>query len=145
VHDAFASSLTSMDQVRDGNAVKGWMASIAAHTAHRAIRRRRTMRFLLFWKRQEPIDVVPAPPAEPRRALRRAYEVLDGLPADERVAFALRYFEEMEVAEVAETVGASVSTVKRRIARGERRFLAAATRCPVLRNWMEEGERWNDR
>src|SRR5262249_28986193 len=39
VQDAFTTILASITQVRDGAAVKGWVASIAAHTAHRAIRR----------------------------------------------------------------------------------------------------------
>jgi RNA polymerase sigma-70 factor (ECF subfamily) len=145
VHDAFATTLASIHQVRDGEAVKGWMAAIAAHTAHHAIRRRQTSRFLLFWKRQETALQAEGPSSEPRDALRRAYEVLGEMPADDRVAFALRFLEEMELADVAATMGLSVSTVKRRLARAEKRFLAAAERCPVLRRWMEEGGRWSPR
>ena len=43
--------------------------------------------------------------SEARQALMLCYEILDGLRARERVAFVLRYMEEMTVGEVARTDG----------------------------------------
>lgn len=150
VHDAFTKILTSVHQVRNSDAVKGWIAAVAAHTAHKAIRRRRASRLIFFWRSvsAEPDAELPDPePAtEPspaiRDALRRVYEVLDHLPADERVAFALRYIEEMGVNDIASACGVSLATIKRRISRAEKRFLAAARRDAELRAWIEEGDRW---
>ena len=48
VQDALATILSSIDQVRDENAVKAWMSSIAVHTAHHAIRRRKLTRWIFF-------------------------------------------------------------------------------------------------
>lgn len=140
VQDAFANALAAIGQVRDGAAVKGWMASIAVHTAHRAIRRRKLARWLALFHPAE--DPVTAPAHEPRAALRRVYELLDRLPADERIAFTLRYIEEMPLEEVAAASGVSLATIKRRLSRAEGRFVAAARADATLRSWIERGDRW---
>lgn len=144
VHDAFATILASIHQVRDGDAVKGWIAQIAVHTAHHAIRRRRARRWLCFWKSdtEPPVEPTTEPAVGPRDALRRVYQVLEHLPADERVAFVLRFLEDMTVNEVAEACDVSLATIKRRLARAERRFVAAAQHDAVLRVWLMEGDRW---
>jgi RNA polymerase sigma-70 factor (ECF subfamily) len=36
----------------------------------------------------------------------------------------------------------SLATIKRRLAKAEKRFAAAAQRDNVLREWLEEGGRW---
>ncbi|WP_234022989.1 RNA polymerase sigma factor [Sorangium cellulosum] len=143
VHDAFATILTSIHQVRDGQAVKGWISSVAVHTAHRAIRRRRLSRWLFFWQHDEELPEPSSVPAHgPREALRRVYAALDELSAEDRIAFTLRFVEEMPLEDVASACGVSLATVKRRLARAEQRFTALAKRDPVLRGWMEEGDRW---
>jgi RNA polymerase sigma-70 factor (ECF subfamily) len=48
----------------------------------------------------------------------------------------------MDLGEVAESCDVSISTVKRRINRAETRFTAIARRYPVLREWIERGDRW---
>ena len=140
VQDAFASILASVGQVRDGAAVKGWLASVAVHTAHRAIRRRKLTRWLAVFHPAEEAVTIPA--HEPRAALHRVYELLDRLPVEERVAFTLRYIEEMSLEEVAEASGVSLATVKRKLSRAEARFLAAARADATLRTWLERGDRW---
>ena len=69
-------------------------------------------------------------------------ELLDRLPVEERVAFTLRYIEEMSLEEVAEASGVSLATVKRKLSRAEARFLAAARADATLRTWLERGDRW---
>jgi len=143
VQDAFATILASIDQVRDENAVKAWMASIAVHTAHRAIRRRQISRWIFFWQSEE----APEAPARDtdhsaRECVRHLYLALEQLPPEERIIFALRFIEEMQLEDIATTRGVSLATIKRRIARAEQRFVAIAQRDPVLRPWLEEGRRW---
>lgn len=140
VQEALATVLTSIHQVRDGAAVKGWIAQVAVHTAHRAIRKRKLYRWLLFWypQAEEPVES----PVGPREALRRVYAVLEELPADERVPFALRFLDEMPLEEVAAACGVSLATVKRRLSRAEKKFLAMARRDAALAARIEEGDRW---
>lgn len=142
VQDAFATILASIDQVRDEKALKGWIASVAAHTAHHAIRRRKLSRWIFFWQKTDP----PEPSCETdmgaREAVQRMYAALDQLPSDERVAFALRFIDEMPLEDVAQACGVSLATIKRRLARAEQRFTTIARRDPVLKTWIEEGMRW---
>lgn len=143
VHDTFVQALASFETIRDAAALRGWMQSIAAHTAYRTIRSRKVRRWLRFWEPSE-IPEVPVSDVDPdvREAYRRTYQVLDRLPADERVAFVLRYVEGMDLGQLAETCQVSLSTIKRRLVRAEKRFMRAAERDEVLRSWLEEGGRW---
>jgi RNA polymerase sigma-70 factor, ECF subfamily len=143
VHDTFVQALASLEHLRDPGALRGWMQSIAAHTAYRTIRSRRVRRWLRFWE-PEQIPDVPVDDVDPavREAYRRTYQALDRLPAEERVAFVLRHIEGMDLGQLAETCGVSLSTIKRRLTRAEARFRRAAERDEVLRVWIEEGDRW---
>jgi RNA polymerase sigma-70 factor (ECF subfamily) len=81
-----------------------------------------------------------APSAGPdvEAALEHTYTLLGRLPADERIAFALRFVEQLELTEVARAMGVSAATAKRRLSKGRERFLAQARRDPLLRAWLEE-------
>jgi RNA polymerase sigma-70 factor (ECF subfamily) len=143
VHDAFATILGAIHQVRDAQALKGWIATVSVNTAHRALRRRRMARMLFFWRHDEDTpEPVSEPGHGPREAVRRMYAALEQLPAAERVPFALRYIDEMPLEDVARACSVSLATVKRRLGRAERRFTTVARRDPVLQTWMEERSRW---
>lgn len=145
-HDAFVRALQSIDDLREPSALPGWMRSIAVHTARAAIEKRvRRRRWFVFLSE----DALPEPePAddtaydEAREALRETYAVLERLPVDERIVFALRYVDGMDLADAAESCRVSLATFKRRLARAETRFVALARRSPVLADWLEGGARW---
>ena len=77
-----------------------------------------------------------------RQALREVYAVLDRMPVDERLAFALRLIDGMPLAEAAAAMRVSLATFKRKLQRAERRFLSEVERSPNLREYMQEGSRW---
>lgn len=143
LHDVFVQALASLDRLRDPRAVLSWMQAIAAHTAYRTIRARRARRWLHFWA-PDTLPEVVAPEIDDvvLDAYRRTYALLDRLPADERVAFALRYIEGMELAQLAVVCDVSLATIKRRLGRAEQRFAAGARGDVILRRWLEEGGRW---
>jgi RNA polymerase sigma-70 factor (ECF subfamily) len=66
--------------------------------------------------------------------------VLERLPADERVAFALRFIDSMELTQVADACGVSLATIKRRLSRAQQTFQRLAAEHAVLREWLEGGE-----
>ncbi|MEZ4301662.1 MAG: sigma-70 family RNA polymerase sigma factor [Polyangiaceae bacterium] len=143
VHDTFVQALSSFDNLRDPGALRGFIQAIAAHTAYRTIRSRKVRRWLRFWEpSQLPEVAVDDVDPDVREAYRRTYQLLDRLPADERVAFVLRHVEGMDLGQLAETCRVSLSTIKRRLARAESRFARAAGRDEVLRSWLVEGGRW---
>ena len=144
LHDVFVQALASLDRLRDPRAVLSWMQAIAAHTAYRTIRARRARRWLHFWAPATlPEVTAPEIDEEILDAYRRTYALLDRLPADERVAFALRYIDGMELAQLAVVCDVSLATLKRRLVRAEQRFAAGARNDTILRRWLEEGGRWS--
>jgi RNA polymerase sigma-70 factor (ECF subfamily) len=145
-HDVFVRALRSVDDLRQPEALAGWLHAIAVHTAHGAIERRtRRRRWTLFGSdpsQPQPELQHPGADLEAREALRAAYRALDQLPADERVAFALRYFDGMELTEVAQASRVSLATLKRRLSRAEARFRQLAGQSPLLAGYLEGGARW---
>lgn len=73
--------------------------------------------------------------------LRRVYALLARLDPDDCVAFVLRRIDRRELGEVAELCGVSLATIKRRIARAERAFIAMAEEDPFLRERLDRRDR----
>jgi RNA polymerase sigma-70 factor (ECF subfamily) len=142
-HDVLLRALGGLDRLEDPCAIRAWLTSIAIFTARTCLLRRSRRRWLRFLPWDEVPEVpVPAPRAEVSEALSATYAILDDLPVDERVAFALRFVEGMELAEAAAACRVSLATIKRRISRAEVRFLARARAHPALAEWVEGGSRW---
>jgi RNA polymerase sigma-70 factor (ECF subfamily) len=89
----------------------------------------------------------PAPVADEdvREATRATYAILAAMDVDERIAFALRFIDGMELTEVAEACGVSLATIKRRLARAETAFAKRARENPALESWLQGGARWAKR
>ena len=142
-HDVFVRALGSLPNLEDPSALKGWLTMIAVHVAHTSITRRRRRSWLWFMPSEELPEVESAAASgEVLDALRATYAVLDALPVDERIAFALRFIDGMELTEVAAACETSLATIKRRLARAGARFEAGARTQPVLEGWLEGGTRW---
>ncbi len=143
VHDAFVAVLEGIGSLREAAALEGWIRTLAARSAYRAVRRKRYRRWLCFWEAAR----VHTPRAAEidgnlLEAHRRTYALLERLPERERTPFILRYLEGMELTEVGAACGVSLATVKRRIARAEERFARAARKDELLAGWLAEGGRW---
>jgi RNA polymerase sigma-70 factor, ECF subfamily len=143
LHDVLVTAIQSVDRLEDTAALRGWLTSVAVFTAKAAIRKRARRR--LFWlTAPEELDRTEAPATsdDATEALRATYTVLDGLPADERIAFALRFIEGMDLVDAAAACRISLSTFKRRVARAQRKFTERAARVPALAEWVQGAEAW---
>jgi RNA polymerase sigma-70 factor (ECF subfamily) len=140
LQEVFLIALGSIGQLREPDALRGWLRGIAVRRARKCILRRQRWRFIqLFPPSELPEREAPVPSAEVSEALRCTYAVLEQLPTDERVAFALRHVEGMELTAVAEACGVSLSTIKRRLARAQQTFQKLAEAQPALAEWLEPG------
>lgn len=140
MHDVFLAALTSLSRLRDETALRSWLAGIAVHKAKKLIRRRQRWRWIQSVAPFELPEVVAnTTSVEVSEALGHAYRALDELPADERIAFALRYIDGMELTAIAAATRVSLATTKRRIARAEVRFVELAEQSDVLREWVARG------
>lgn len=146
LQEVFLQALRSADSVRDAGRLKPWLGSVAVHVARGTIRKRSRKRWLSFRQPESlPAREAPVADEETREVLRLTFDVLGRMPADERIAFSLRFVEQMELTEVAEACNVSLATAKRRIAKAERRFLALAKLRQPLAEWLEHSSRWRDR
>ena len=149
LQETFLSALRSIGGLKDPNALRPWLFRVAALTAKKKLRSRTRRRWLRYFAddedeaRYEPRVDPPDPDA--LRATREVYAILERLPVDERLAFALRYINGLELGAVAAASNVSLATVKRRLQRAERRFLAEARNAPSLVECLESGERWKIR
>jgi RNA polymerase sigma-70 factor (ECF subfamily) len=144
-HETFVRALGSIASLRDPSRLTAWVTSVAVLSARTCLQRRSRRRWLVLTEPDELAALdARTPSAEPtvREALAVTYRLFDQLPALERIVFALRFIEGMQLAEVADACGISLATTKRRLARAERQFLALARRHPVLSEWVAKGGRW---
>jgi RNA polymerase sigma-70 factor, ECF subfamily len=143
LQEVFIRALDSIAQLEDHERLRNWLAGIAVFSARALIRRRARRRWLSLFSPQRVASTEQAPPSsEARLALREIYELLNRLPLDERMAFALRIIDGMTLPDAADACGVSLATFKRRLVRAERAFLEAAEQRPLLEPWLRGGTRW---
>lgn len=141
LQDCFVRVLGSIEQLREPAALDSWVMSVTVLTAKTHLQRRVRRSWLRLWHNEEPPEV-PYEDVEPctREALRVTYRVLDRLSVEERLVFVLRHNEQLTVAQIGEQLTMSASTVKRKLARAEQRFVALAQKEPALSGWLETWE-----
>lgn len=139
VYEVFFEAFRWINKIRDNEKIKSWIAAIAVNTARDTIKRRKRNRWLRFFDPAELPEI-----AKDSRdildsdALNAVYDVLGRLNIDQRIAFTLRFMNEMKLEEIADACGVSIATVKRRLAKAKRRFYSLAKHHPALEEWMED-------
>lgn len=132
VQETFLEVLRTITALRDDGAFKAWVTTIAVRVARAELRRQRVRRFLTLWREPVLPEVGVDVDHQGRDEVRAVYRLLDALPTEDRIAFALRVIEGEELTEVARLTGCSLATAKRRIARAEASFREAAGEIPAL-------------
>jgi len=121
VQEVFLAAHRGIRSLRDPDAVKGWLARVAVRSARRKLRKRRLRAFLGLDDTSATGTVIdPAASPEQKALLARVFRALDGLPANERIAWSLRHVEGEPLESVAALSGCSLATAKRRIAAAAR-------------------------
>lgn len=138
--EVITEAWAGIGRLQDPGALKAWLTRIAVFVARGAIRRRRRRRWLVLVA-----DLPDAPAAswagpDLQEAARAVYRIFARMPADERIPFALRMLEGMDLPGIAAACGMSVATVRRRLARAERRFHALAAGSEALAPWTRKEE-----
>lgn len=122
LQDCFVQALNRLQTLQNPQAFAAWLGSIVVHAVGKRLRRQKLLSRLGL-RAPESIDTQsiasPTAPGEVVVALRRVYGVLASLPPEQRIALVLRRVERMEIPQIAEYMGLSVSTVKRRLKTAE--------------------------
>lgn len=121
IQDVFVEAAGSLARLREPEAVRGWLATIAVRTVRRRLRTRRAWRLLgVESDGGEVVLVDPRASPADRALLRAVYKVLDEMPIQDRLAFTLHVIEGETLEAVAKLCGCGLATAKRRVARGQR-------------------------
>ena len=120
VQDVFVSVHRNLASLREPGAIKSWLAKLAVHEATRRLKRHRFRRWLGLADAPDYVDITDGEASpEQRTLLAHVFRALDALPADDRVAWSLRYIEGETMVRVASLCDCSLSTAKRRVASAE--------------------------
>jgi len=143
LQEVFIRALDNIGDLEEPDLIRGWLTSIAVFTARAHIRRAARRNFLGMFspEKTRPMELEP-PSSDARFALREIYQVLDTMPANERMAFVLRIVDGMTLPDGAQACRTSLATFKRRLARAEKQFLEAVAKRPALKQCLEDGTRW---
>lgn len=137
--EIFLRVFSRLGEIRDPNALRGFIAGICLGVMRNANRRGRVRTILRFAPDDTlPEVLVPGIESESRQALRHLFRLLDGVSAEDRTLFVCRYVEKMEVKDVAIAHGLTLGTAKRRVARMTRRISAAMRHDPVLSAYADK-------
>jgi RNA polymerase sigma-70 factor (ECF subfamily) len=144
MQEVFIRAVDGIRELDDTERVRSWLTTIAVFTARAHIRRRARRNWLsLFSPQRIEVSEQEPPCSDARFALSEVYQVLDQMPLNERMAFALRIIDGMTLPDAAEACSVSLATFKRRLTRAEKTFVEAAQKRPKLVSWLERGARWN--
>jgi RNA polymerase sigma-70 factor (ECF subfamily) len=119
VQDVFLAAAGGLRRIRDQNATKPWLATVAVRMVRRRLRLRRMWRWLGMGDNDRPPAPLIDAGANPlnRLLLSAVYEVLDAMDVDDRVAFIMHCIEGETLEAVARICRCSLATAKRRVAR----------------------------
>lgn len=134
VHDAFLRARARMSDLREPSAFRAWLGSIVVHLVRSRLRTRKLLRTLGLVSSGESVDMdaiaSTAAGPESRAMLAQVYALLCTMPANDRIAWTLRYVERHRLEAVAELTSCSLATAKRRISRAQQ-FLSEHFVSPV--------------
>jgi len=121
VQDTFVQALGRLDGLRDPSKLERWLITLAVNRVKKRFRRRKLRRLLGLERSFDDEGLALQAKAdcsqEARAELMLLDRALDEVPPADRICWVLRRVEGYPMAEVVSTVGCSLATAKRRIAR----------------------------
>jgi RNA polymerase sigma-70 factor (ECF subfamily) len=120
IQEVFAEAASTFKALREPDAIRGWLATIAVRVTRKRLFRRRLYGLVGLGSPAE-YEALPDLGASPydRLLLAAIYRALDELAPDDRIAFVLHHIEGETLASVAKLAGCSITTAKRRIFRAK--------------------------
>jgi RNA polymerase sigma-70 factor (ECF subfamily) len=142
VQDVFINVLTSVRSLRDAGALRSWLFQVTVRTARKHLRGSSRKWWLKLWPVGDELETQPAEMLEENAsdAVHATFRILNGMAAEDRLVFSLRYVSGLDLSEMADACETSLSTLKRRLARAEQRFHTEAKKDDALCEWATEGE-----
>ena len=136
--EVFVRIFRRAGEIKNPNALRGFVASICLGVARNEARKQRLRRMVGLTATGElPESVgVLGPDLDARQATRRLYGILEHVSAEDRSLYVSRYLERMDMAELARVHGLSFGTAKRRVARAAERIARLIGHDPMLAEYL---------
>lgn len=128
VQEVFLKALRQLGSLPESAQLKPFVVAVTVRVLSAELKRNRVRRLLRLRSPWHSADFSSGPDPATRTALSSLYRILDELDADARLAFTLKHFEGLQLAELASAMDASLSSAKRRLARANARVQAAVSR-----------------
>jgi RNA polymerase sigma-70 factor (ECF subfamily) len=135
--EVFVNLFQNASTLRDPRALRAYIVSTTTFKIRRELRNRIARRRVMLMVAPAvgaPRTVNPDP--EAREALRSFDRILEGLSNRDRSLFVLRFVERRSLGEMSASLGVSLATIKRHLARLWRRITVSATRDPHLAGYL---------
>ena len=136
--DVFVTFFASAHRIHSEHSVRSYLVSITMNLARRELRQRK--RRALFQRFAGSVadyeQEAGADDPKAKAALRQLSRILDELSAEDRVVFVLANLEDMQAQEIAEMLGVSESTAKRRVRRANEHVLKRESRNALLADYV---------
>ncbi|MEM6531390.1 MAG: sigma-70 family RNA polymerase sigma factor [Myxococcota bacterium] len=143
VQEIMLAALKAVKTVNDPSKLRSWLRRITINRVRMEMRRRKSRRrndHREFVDERFEGATAREDKIAQRDLLRAAYAAIEQLPVDERIAFILRRIEGLSLDEVAENLGCSLATAKRRLRKAIDRFNRLVADNPGLGTLIREDE-----
>jgi RNA polymerase sigma-70 factor (ECF subfamily) len=139
VGDVFVTFFGAAHRIQSEHAVRSYLVSITMNLARRELRQRKRRELFQRFAGSVPDYEQQAGADDPKAkaALLQLSRILDELSADERAAFVLANLEDMQAQEIADVLGVSESTAKRRVRRANEHVLKRVSRNALLADYVQ--------
>jgi RNA polymerase sigma-70 factor (ECF subfamily) len=131
VQDVFVRAIESLSRLREAEAFSAWLRAISVHVVRNRIRHERFLRRIGLRTHDDlPGDqlvdglVARDAPPDVHAELRAVYRAMRRLNVDACAALVLQRVEGLTLPEIAQALGVSLSTAKRRLAAAERELVS---------------------
>jgi RNA polymerase sigma-70 factor (ECF subfamily) len=140
--EVFLRFFSKVGELKKVESLRPFVMAIAIRRAQEEIKRRRVRRWFapVLGDSLMPSMTTEMDP-ENRQAILHLYRVIDRLSVTDRTIYVLRYIEGLEQAQISETLGISVSTVRRRLERLSKRVTHMMSADPVLAEFVASARR----
>jgi RNA polymerase sigma factor (sigma-70 family) len=132
VQHVFMTVLRDGRRLRDAERLGAWVRMITVNAVYDELRKRDVRRVFRRAQRDTRAHADLVRDVEARELLMKARAVLEKLPAKERTVFGLYFLEQQSLAQIAELLGYSRATAKRRLSDACSRFQRLARDVPEL-------------
>jgi RNA polymerase sigma-70 factor (ECF subfamily) len=141
VQEVLIVVFTKIGSVRDPACLDGWVYQVTANVLRNVMRQRRHRRRALGEFSAARQDATFDANVDGVVLASRAIRLMDRLSPKESALLAAHWFSTKQKDAIAEEVGCSSSTLRRRVTRARARFDRLASRDPVLRHYLRDERR----